>query len=187
MIMDEVETSTAAGNWAEIVKLFPIFRFLLPRRLASFGLSSRLNAHAISRLGESPAARRLGAKLNQVDDARVKALRTYAAINLEQISSAFRITLVVNVTVPFLLLTFANLLAPGGLGQLLQDTYGGDAAGSMFFVGVVSASVVFAAGISIYALAQLNRARDIRSLIDLHAADRGIYYGLEDTGEMPDP
>ena len=185
--MNEVEPATAADEWAQLVKLFPIFRYLLPRKLASLGLSSRLHAHAISRLAENPAAGRLAAKLDQVGDARVKTLRTYAAIYLEQISSAFRLTLVINVTVPFLLLTFANLIAPGGLGKLLQDTYGGNVEGSLIFLGLVLVSVLFAAYMSIYALAQLNRARDIRSLIDLHAADRGIYYGLEDSGEMPDP
>lgn len=185
--MDITETPSASDDWVKIIGLFPIGRFLVPRKFASMGFSSRLNAHAISRLWESRAAGHLAAKLDQTDDARIKALRTYAAIYLEQISSAFRLTLVVNVTVPFLLLTFANLLVPGGLGQLLQDTYGGDAEGSLIFGGLVLASVIFAACISIFALAQLNRARDIRNLIDLHAADRGIYYGLEDAGEMPNP
>jgi hypothetical protein len=185
--MEESLKKTIIEDWQGIVSQFPIGRFLLPRKFASMGFSSRLNTHAISRLLESRSAEQLAAILDQVDDARIKALRTYAAIYLEQISSAFRLTLVVNVTVPFLLLTFANLLVPGGLGQLLKDTYGGDVEGSFIFGGLVLASVIFAACVSIFALAQLNRARDIRNLIDLHAANRGIYYGLEDAGEMPNP
>ena len=36
----------------------------------------------------------------------------------------------------------------------------------------------------VYALASLNQARDIRHLIDLFAADRGVYFGLEDSSDL---
>ena len=38
--------------------------------------------------------------------------------------------------------------------------------------------------ILIYSISCLNQARDIRHLIDLFAAERGIYFGLEDMSDL---
>jgi len=42
---------------------------------------------------------------------------------------------------------------------------------------IVSVMLMFVVG---YAIANLGQSRDIKNLIDVYAAERGIFFGLED-------
>ena len=181
--MDDIQNKSVFEDWNEIETMFPSSRAMRPNKSWTNGISTRVGGRRLTRMLGNSGAGPLAAKLDQLDDARVKALRTFAAVNLEQATQGFRVTLIANVTVPVLILTVVNLLAPNGIGSLfLPDTNDPRMWALLTFVfGLVFVMLV---GIAAYALASLNQARDIRHLIDLFAAERGIYFGLEDIEDM---
>lgn len=150
----------------------------------SSGMSPRLHRNRLSRLLGSARARSISDFLKLRSDNRVKALRTYAAINMEQASSALRLTVIINVSIPIIFLTIFNQVFPGALNELFTgpDKFIRE---SLWFVAFIFA-LSFSALIIIlaYGTARLSEARDIRHLIDLAAAERGIYFGLEDMDDM---
>lgn len=181
--MDEIIETTAVDDWAEIEALFKTHHGVSAGSWSMLGMSSRLGRGRLSRLFKHPAAGSLAAKMDQMGDERVKALRTIAAVNYEQVSAAFRFTLVANVTAPVLILTLANMLLKGGIGQLLRSLYGGDSASLILFLVASGFALIGLVFLLMWAIIQLNQARDIRHLIDVFAAQRGIYFGLEDAGD----
>ena len=181
--MDEVIENTVMEDWAEIEALFPTRRAMRPNKAWTNGISTRAGQGRLTRMTANPGAGPLAAKLDQMDDARVKAMRTFAAVNLEQASNGFRLTLVANVTVPVLVLTVANLLSPNGIGAMFLAAPS-DEGILLLLIAVIVFALLTLTSIITYALAGLNQARDIRHIIDLQAAERGIYFGLEDIDEM---
>ncbi|GGX62444.1 hypothetical protein GCM10011309_10520 [Litorimonas cladophorae] len=180
--MDETPENTVMQDWAEIEALFPTRGALRPSKSWTNGISTRAGVGRLSRMLDNRGAGPLAAKLDQMDDARVKALRTIAAVNLEQAAQGFRVSLVANVTVPVLILTILNQLTEQGIGHFLKSAYG-EAALYGLIAGFLT--TVLLVGLMIaFTLASLNQARDIRHIIDLQAAERGIYFGLEDAGDM---
>lgn len=143
-----------------------------------------MHGNRIGDLLDSHGAAQLALLLDQRDDARVKALRTFAAINHEQAVAAFRLTLIVNVSVPVLILTLLNQAFPGLLGRLYTASR---QAGELSFwiqLNVLLTALALLLLILIYSISCLNQARDIRHLIDLFAAERSIYFGLEDMSDL---
>lgn len=178
--MDEIKITRAAEDWVEIQKLFPAWAALKPTSAWVNGISSRLVGSRLSRLLKGARVEALTLLIDQKSDERIKALRTFAAVNLEQATAAFRLTMIANVSAPILLLTITHQLIDGGLGRLLAEIHEND---PIIITGMVSGAAIGALlllGVAFYALANLNQARDIRHLIDLLAAERGIYFGLED-------
>jgi hypothetical protein len=131
-----------------------------------------------------PAVGPLAALLDQRTSGRVKALRTYAAINMEQAAAAMRMTIIVNVSIPIIIVTILSQISSGQLWNNLWSTYSDEPYGWL----AIAAPTIVALSCLIIILAigatRLGQARDIRHLIDLFAADRGIYFGLDDTDSL---
>lgn len=183
----DLNDTTAANDWARIEGLFPTRLALIPNSAWLNGMSSRVSKGRLSRLTGSPQSGRLAALLDQCSDGRIKALRTYAAVNLEQAASAFRVTMIANITAPVVFLSVAHQLIDGGLGSFLSRLVDGDDLMLIFMIGLSATVATLVLLMAFYALGSLNHARDIRHLIDLHAADRGIYFGLEDIEDLHSP
>lgn len=178
--MDE---TSAAEDWEQVQALFPAQKSITSKSW-TFGFSGRLPRTRIDRLMQTRSAAKLALMLDQRSNQRIKALRTFAAVNLEQATAAFRISIIANVSLPILLLTVANLLFPGSLGRIFLSAFEVGQQVAMIQLGVLFLTLSWLLAILIYALACLNQARDIRHLIDLFAAERGIYFGLDDMNEM---
>lgn len=184
--MEHTPENTVFEDWLEIESYFSTGRAMLPNKSWSSWISTRAGAGRLSKVLGKPGAGRLAAKLDQLDDERIKALRTVAALNFEQASYGFRTTVIANVTAPVLVLTLVSQMTSGSLGANVIEIY--RKAGGLLFIAVMTLFACLALAFMIaYALAALNQARDIRHLIDLHAAERGIYFGLEDAGDLHSP
>jgi hypothetical protein len=181
--MDDIQDTSVASDWAEIEALFPVGWAMRPNKAWTNGISTRAGHGRLSRMLNNPGAGPLAAKLDQMNDAKIKALRTYAAVNLEQAAYGFRATAVANITIPALVLTISSQLASGSLGKFIFGVYDSRAA----WVGFLSTTafvIIMIVLLMSYALAAFNQARDIRHIIDLRAAERGIYFGLEDIDDL---
>ncbi len=181
---DGVISKTAAEDWQHIAELFKASSAMRPSQAWFNGVSTRLDFKRVEKMQSTKRAKALKAYLGGLSNQRIKTLRTYAAINQEQTLAAFRVTLLGNVSVPILLLTFANQITDGGITAIFKRLHEND---PMFFyalLGGTMGAVAAIALIAIYALANLNQARDVRHLLDLTAAERGIYFGLEDMDDV---
>ena len=169
------------SKWDEIVKLFKARSAFRLHKYWMGGLTSRLGYKRVSLLRSTKHAIRLDEILKDLTNRDVKALRTFAAVNQEQATAAFRLTMVTNITWPVGFLAILHQLSPDGLGALIQKYFESD----FLFLTVLGTTVIISViGVALFALANLSQARDIRHLIDLHAAERGIYFGLEDMEEL---
>ena len=181
------ENISAAQDWEKIQALFQARRAMRPNKAWYNGLSTRLGRERLKNLLSTPSAEHLAAILDQCGDERLKALRTYAAINMEQAVSAFRITIVGNITTPIILLSIVHQLSDGGVGKVFEFIHNGELSAMVVMISGVIFLGLTMFFVLVYALACLNQARDIRHLIDLFAADRGVYFGLEESGELSSP
>lgn len=183
--MSETETpQTVLQNWKDIQAMFKARSAMRPNMAWFNGISSRLASKRLPRLMESRSAKRLRLYLDNQSDKNVKTLRTYAAINQEQVASAFKVTLFGNISIPILLFTLFHQLSDGALASLFRQVYIESPTAFWRFVFGGLFMVVLFGSLAIYALANLNQARDIRHLIDIYAAERGIYFGLEDMDNL---
>ena len=182
--MDISEKLSAVQDWEKIQSLFPARTAMRPSKAWLNGISTRLAGDRVSRLLDRPNSGHLAAILDQFSDERLKALRTYAVVNLEQAVSAFRITIVGNFSIPIIMLSVAHQLTDGGVRKLFEFIHQGEFVAIIFMIvfGIFMLMLLFL--VLVYALASLNQARDIRHLIDLFAADRGVYFGLEDSSDL---
>jgi hypothetical protein len=171
------DADTTADDWAQIQAMFPRSG---GRRIFTW-LSG---VHRLTRLLSLPAAGPLAALLDQRPIERIKALRTYAAINLEQASAALRMTVVVNVSIPVIVVAILSQISSGQIWNDMWAFYSKDAYQWL----ALAIPVAFALTVLVFIMAlgatQLGQARDIRHLIDLFAADRGIYFGLDDMDDL---
>lgn len=185
LFMSETETQqTVLQDWNEIQAMFKVGSAMLPNMAWFNGISSRLGSKRVPRLMGSHSAKCLRLFLDKQTDKNIKTLRTYAAINQEQVASAFKVTLFGNISIPILLLTLFHQLSDGALAILFRQVYNESPTAFWRFVFGGLFIVVLFGSLAIYALANLNQARDIRHLIDIYAAERGIYFGLEDMDNL---
>lgn len=178
---DKSQTTSLTQKWEEITGLFKTRSAFRPHKYWGMGLTSRLDLNRVILLRQTKQALKLKKILNDLPNRDVKALRTFAAINQEQATAGFRVTMVTNVTVPVGFLALLHQLSPEGLGALIAAVYENEFIFMAVLGGIVATLVI---GIALFALSTLSQARDIRHLIDLHAAERGIYFGLEDMEEL---
>lgn len=103
---------------------------------------------------------------------------------MEQAAAAMRMTIIVNVSIPIIIVTILSQISSGQLWNNLWSTYSDEPYGWL----AIAVPLVTSLSILILVLAvgatRLGQARDIRHLIDLIAADRGIYFGLDDTDTL---
>lgn len=169
--------------WEEIASLFKARHGIKFQDAFLTGMSSRVSAKRLSKLRGTKQAKTLLNMLSDLPKEAVKALRTFAAINQEQAVASFRMTMVGNVTIPIGILAILHQILPKGLGATIVDLYDDEHA-LLWLIVISLITTALVVIVAVYALANLNQARDIRHLIDLHAAERGIYFGLEDMDDL---
>jgi len=169
-----------AEKWERIAALFRTRNALKTRRVWFTGMSARMGKQRITALRETKQAKALFDIVKGVSRSDVKALRTFAAINQEQAVAAYKVTMIANVSIPIGVLALIHQLSPDGLGALILSIYGDEQTGLFALITASTIAVIGILFISLYSLGNLNQARDIRHLIDLYAAEQGIYFGLED-------
>ncbi|MGB3455792.1 MAG: hypothetical protein WBG08_04395 [Litorimonas sp.] len=174
-----MEETSAIDDWAELCRLA---RAKLSRRMRgwSFGTSPRLGRNRVARMLADPGMKAVQAALDRTSDARLKTLRAYAVVNQEQAAAALRMTAIANVSVPVVLVTVVTQVTDGRIWTDLFALYSQEpdavlVMGSAVLLSVLGVLLIMAIGAT-----RLGEARDLRHLIDLNAADRGIHFGLED-------
>lgn len=177
------ETPTSAEDWAQIQSLFPRFGGRHALKWVG-GISPRLGQHRLTRLLALPATGPLAALLEQRSSQRVKALRTYAAINMEQAAAALRMTVIVNVSIPVIIVAILSQISSGEIWAAYWSLYTGDGVRWIALVAPIIIALAILMMILATGATRLGQARDIRHLIDLIAADRGIYFGLDDADNL---
>lgn len=182
--MEEFEDLSAFQDWEKVRSLFPSKKAMRPNKAWLSGLSTRLGDNRLERLLSDPRSQQLAVILDQFDDERLKAIRTYAGVNSEQALSAFRLTMIGNVTTPVILISVIHQLSNGGIKEFFEWLLQGDTIAMAGMFGGIAGFVIAVFIVVVYAVASLNQARDIRHLIDLFAADRGLFFGLDDLGEQ---
>jgi len=155
-----------------------------PTRTWLNGMSTRMDFKRLEKLRKSKAATTLFEYFETIADHRIKTLRTFAAINQEQTLAAFRVTLLGNVSVPILLVTFTNQITGGGVTEIFRMMQVENPMVFSITISGLIGGVIAIALVAIYALANLGQARDLRHLIDIYAAERRIYFGLEDMSDL---
>lgn len=183
----EARETTAREDWNTIQSMFPAKKAITRLSYAN-GMSSRLSRKRMKRMMSGVSATNLEKFLQSRDLERVKALRTFASVNHEQALAAFRLSTVINVSLPVILLTMINILTPSLLDEIRSiSNLFTDAPLQTRIILPIMLILAFIAtfGVLIYGLLSLGQAREIRHLIDLHAAERGVYFGLEDSEDLP--
>ena len=150
----------------------------------SIGISPRLSSNRIGRLLQERRFEELDAFLQTRDASRIKSLRVYAAANQEQAAAALRMTVIVNVSIPVIFLTLTTQVSDGRFWERVWGLYEGETNVIAVWATALSLTFLLLALLLISGASRLGDARDMRHLIDLHAAERGIYFGLEDSDEF---
>ncbi|MEM7730647.1 MAG: hypothetical protein AAF311_15500 [Pseudomonadota bacterium] len=144
--------------------------------------SPRMRTARVPDLMTGKGAVALDAFLAARSRARVKALRTYAIVNQEQAAAALRMTTIANVSVPAVFITAASQISSGSIWNDLWRFYTRDPDAAVALAILSGVSLLVLAWLLAYSATRMGQARDLRHRIDLHAAGRGIYFGLEDEG-----
>lgn len=183
----EAKETTAREDWNTIQSMFPANKAITRLSYAS-GMSSRLSYKRMQRMMDGKSATALAEFLKSRSLERVKALRTFASVNHEQAIAAFRLTVVINVSIPVIFLTVMNILTPDLLAEVRDistELSSAPLQTRLFLPALFTFAVIATGCILIYGTLCLGQAREIRHLIDLHAAERGVYFGLEDSEDLP--
>ncbi|WP_298918603.1 hypothetical protein [uncultured Algimonas sp.] len=178
------ETTSPRDDWNGLLDLFGAGRLRRAMKW-SFGFSPRLSRRRIAHLQDTGGAVAVSTLLARRDAACIKALRTYAAVNHEQAAAALRITAIVNVSIPVIVLTLATQMSDGAFWADIMSVYSATPLGWVVPVALLSGLLLATSILLGSGAARLGEARDLRHLIELHAAERGIYFGLEDEDDMP--
>ena len=172
------------NEWNHVSEMFPIKSYTRPRLAWFNGVSHRLLTTRLIDIADKKGGKTLYDYLSEKSDADVKALRVISAVNHEQAVAGFRTVMVGNVSVPLALIALANQLLPGGIGNFAIELLGGDTNAYLGALLGGCVGIILLVIFTIYALAHLTQARDIKNLIDIYAAQRGIYFGLEDIDDL---
>lgn len=171
---------TTENAWTEIAQAFSNRAFMKYNPTWLWGISARSGPRRIARLEGSRSAIHLQKILADLGNAEIASLLVRSEVNLEQALSAFRLTLVVNISIPLGLMVLINQLAPGAIGNLLAETP----------VEAILVPLFLALGLLItsmwYAYAGALAARDLNHLLRLRLADAetGMARGLAGPAEI---
>jgi len=177
---DIADQSTLTEDWTRIQAAFPARSAIRLKWTLYNGLSTRMSNKRLTRMMTGDGPDKLRDIMNASSDQRIKALRVMADVNHEQTSAAFKATMVSNVSAPLAFLALLHQILPGGLSQIVSYIQGEGPFLIYWNIGlmiIVSVMLMFVVG---YAIANLGQSRDIKNLIDIYAAERGIFFGLED-------
>ncbi len=132
-----------------------------------WGVSSRSGPLRVARLEACRPAKRLRAILSDLGPADIERLLVRSEVNLEQAISAFRLTLVANISIPVGLVVLINQLAPGAIGNLIAQTP------ALAILLPLSLTLALLITVMWYAYAGALAARDLNHLLRLRLADTG--------------
>lgn len=112
--------------------------------------------------------------------ADIAPLLVRSEVNLEQALSAFRLTLVVNISIPLGLVVLINQLAPGAIANLFVETP------AVAVLGPLAVMLALLITAMWYAYAGALAARDLNHLLRLRLADTdtGVPRGLTGAAEI---
>lgn len=112
--------------------------------------------------------------------ADIAPLLVRSEVNLEQALSAFRLTLVVNISIPLGLVVLINQLAPGAIANLFVETP------AVAVLGPLAVMLALLITAMWYAYAGALAARDLNHLLRLRLADTdtGLPRGLTGAAEI---
>lgn len=175
----DAEEPTTQDDWTYIQSLLPRFVGLSSLKWVG-GVSPRLGRDRLGRLLALRAAAPLAALFDQRSSKRVKALRTYAAVNMEQASAALRMTIVVNVSIPVIIVAVLSQISSGKIWASYWSLFADSTLEQIAFAAPAVIALLILMIILGLGASRLGQARDIRHLIDLLAAERGIYFGMDD-------
>ena len=96
-------------------------------------------------------------------------------------------TAIVNVSIPVIFVTIATQVSDGAFWDKVVNIYADIPNGIDLLVWALLLTLAALCVLLGMGASRLGEARDIRHIIDLHAAERGIYFGLEDTDDMQSP
>jgi hypothetical protein len=150
-----------------------------------------MRARRVLDLKAGRGAKALDAFLSKRSRGRVKALRTYALVNQEQAAAALRMTVIANATIPIAFVTVLTQISDGQiwasatLWDGVRDLYVEDPVFFGFLAAVCLLSFFVLFWLLAYSATRMGQARDVRHCIDLHVAERGVFFGLEDEAELP--
>lgn len=153
--------------WDEIARIFSNGAFLQPNASWLAGISARTRPTRLQQLTASKHARRLGRAVEGAGRGQLSRLLVRALINSEQAMSAFRLTLVVNISGPVGALVLINQFLPGSVEALVRSV----PPIAVYVPLAVAGSMLI--GIICYAYAGTVAARDLTHLLRLRVAASG--------------
>jgi|GEM_PF-3383947 len=164
--------ATALSDWDRLSKIFTNLSSVRVRsNWFTTGMSSRIGPQRVQALLKDKRTHALDAiiKRNSADD--IARLISIARVNHEQAQAAFRITILLNVTIIIGGLLLSNQIVPGWIVNIVNGEDRGMRAGLLTFL----ISIPFVAGsIATYSWGGVASARDLLHLLELRLS------GMED-------
>jgi len=167
--------------WMELLEHFSNWKMVKPRMYwLKTGVSERLSIKRLKRLENSKAGQEFFKLTKNLSDQNLDYLKGLSQINYEQALPAARVSVFINVSLLFALLSITSQLFPGYVlelfngvreGSIKSDTNHALAVGffSALF-GIIPTSI----GVSLYSFGGVAGARDLKNLIELSQIRRRI-------------
>ena len=161
-------TCEAVGSaWRAAEKVFANRRAMRPSAAHFYGLVERTHPNRMGKLLNAQKARAVSDIFQKLDDRQLGQFRTMAFVNLEQATSAMRLNVIGNISIPVGFLVLVNQLLPNRLGLFISEI---GAEALLFICSVVLALLVVTMW---YAYAGVLQARDLYHLTLIETARRG--------------
>lgn len=181
--MDQPSDSIAKVDkiWEELLIAFSNWKMVKPKKSwLQSGMPNRINHHRMMRLKNSSMAKTFFKTTKDFSDDEFKYLHTLTKLNLEQVTPAARLTMIMNVTVIIGLFVILNQALPGYLAEILGRFFDGNYANShergltyAAIFGLLS-FIPFASGVTLYYYGGIAGARDLKNLTEFSMGRRGI-------------
>jgi len=177
--------------WDELLVEFSNWKMVKPKKnWISKGMPNRINHSRMQSLMKSPMAKAYFEKTKDFSDSEFRHLNTLSRINLEQVTPAARLTMIMNVSTLLGFFLILNQVFPGFIGRALSGFLRGDFA-SANAQGIAYAIVCmmiffipFAAGVTLYCYGGVSGARDLKNLTELSLSRRGISGNNENISDI---
>lgn len=168
---------TAETLWPEIARAFSNRAFMRASPSWLSGLADRAGASRLQRLQATRPAKALKRLISGLDPVQLQRLLVYSEVNQEQATSALRLTLIANISIPVGLLVLFNQVLPGSIQAFVATLP------EIAIVAPLVAVISLLVGVLWFAYAGVDAARDLNHLLRLKLADAGRPAGGE--GDEP--
>jgi len=163
--------------WQKLLKAFSNWKAVKPKKSwLKTGLSERLGYRRMENLERSLSAKTFSELTQNLSDDELKYLHNLSRINLEQVTPAARISLIINVTSIIAFFVLVNQMLPGYIAEIMQDlTRQGP--NTPLAYGILAGFITFipiGIFITMYCFGGVAGARDLKNLIELKLARRNL-------------